>query len=973
MVAGAGHVQVHLLGTLRVRRGPDEIDLGPPQRRALLAALALAEGKPLCRDELVDLLWPDRPPATAENVIQTQIKNLRQVLEPDRRRRTPSAVLPTVGSGYALRINPDAIDALRFRRLVAQARTAHRCGDLTTLAGHASAALAMWQHPVADVPALRDHPQVAALVAEWRLIASWTAETAIAEGRAEDVVALLEEQARVHPLDEQIQLLLLRSYRALGRGAEALAAYDRFRKRLVEDLGADPGGELTELYDDLLQRSGSVAARAIAYGHEAAGQAGARGGHADPQPDRDSWWGRRRDACGHEVWRGPAQLPAEIGGFVGRDAELAELTEHSSAGRAGAIAIVGPAGVGKTSLALCWAHRVIADFPDGQLFADLHGADGSPVQPNVVLERFLRALDVPAGRIGGDVDSMAAEFRSQLADRRVLVFLDNAGSPAQIRPLLAGVGPSVTVITSRQRLDGLLLASRVRRITLGPLSPAEAACLLRPAAGQEAAPADLNRLAHLCDRLPLALRIAASRLDPAHGRGPAELASEMLNERTRLDQLAVDAGEVSVRAVLYTWMRSLDPPSRRLLHLVASHPGPSPSLPTCAVMAELSEVDTAGLAENLVRAHLVMRDDRGQYLMHDLVKLVAAEQARERSPGIAEALARLYVYYRDCANIADRMLRPNQRPNFASETEPVSFRNEREALAWLDEQAPNLVAAVYAAAVTHPQLAWQIAAAMFGWLFRRHSRHQWIELYERAADAAVRCGDRNGEAMVVGRLAAAYSSLGQTAAAIAVSERAYRLRSAMADGIGAATALLNKGAAQVDARQPEAAIVSLQLAGRIVEGLPNTEHLTTLRHCNLALAHRLAGRPQLAMQHSLLAQRGSQGRELAEILVTRANIFLDLHEPAEAGGLARRALEVATEQGDVALQAAAHDVLGAVGAALGDPAAARGHYRWALAAYERLGHADAGRLHESLSALDAVYGSVKVRPAESGPDHRGRG
>jgi DNA-binding SARP family transcriptional activator/tetratricopeptide (TPR) repeat protein len=922
-----GRLRVCLLGTVRAWSGPTPCPLGPPQRRAVFAVLALAAGQPVSRSELVNMLWPDAPPARAANVIQTHVKHLRQALEPDRSRRAASAVLPAIGSGYALRIEPSAVDALRFRDLVATAREARRAGEVTRLWQLARSATALWDTPVVDLPALAAHPRVAALVAEWQLLVGWYAEVATAQGRADEVVPILEEQARLRPLDEPVQVLLIRAYAALGRRSDAFAVYANVRRRLVAELGVDAGQELRSAYDELL------------HDHETPAAQPTRPADDPPNP--------------------PAQLPALVHDFVGRDAELADLDRApAGADRADLVAIVGPPGVGKTALGLTWAHRMADRFPDGQLYVDLRGfgAD-APLRPAVVLERFLRALGVaqPA-----DPEELAAQFRTHLASRRIVVFLDNAASTEQIQPLLPGQGASLAIVTSRQRLDGLVALHGARRISLGPLARPDAIDLIRrltPAAGGSGPATEvLTDLAEMCDRLPLAVRIACSRLDPLAGFGIATLASTMADERTRLDELATESGEISVRAVFATSMRALDPAAQRLLRLLSDHPGPRPSLAAGAAMGDLLPAAAQPVVAQLVAAHLLAPAGPAQFAMHDLVRLIAHEDARALPPAERDgAMRRLLAWYRDTADSADSQLRPGERPNFAAPPRPDAFPDEAGAHAWLDQEAANLVAAVEYAAGPYPREAWQIAAAMFGWLNRSHNRAQWVALYTIAVDAAERAGDASGEAMIAARLAVAYSQQGLTAEAVAACERAYRIRCGLGDPLGAASALLNLGAVYLDHGKPEPAIQWLHRAAtQLDDAGVEAGHFRMLLHSNLGEAHRLMRRFAAAARHYHVALEiglaTGKNHDSAQILVELSRLCLDTADAPGALMYAHRALDHAGQARDVVMRAEAQECAGRALLIQGDLAAARNALTAALTAYENMGHRNIGPVRALVNA-----------------------
>ncbi|GIJ72221.1 AfsR/SARP family transcriptional regulator [Virgisporangium ochraceum] len=921
-------LRVSLLGPVRASRGTAECALGRPQRRAVLAVLALAAGQPVSRDDLVNALWPETPPPRAANVIQTHVKHLRHVLEPGRPSRAASAVLPAVGSGYALRVAPSEVDALRFRDLVAAARAARRTGDTARVWQVARTAIDMWSTPVADVPAMAAHPRVAALVTDWQLLLGWYAEIATAWGRADEVVSVLEEQARLRPLDEPVQALLLRAYVALGRRAGAFAVYTEARRRLAAELGVDPGPDLRSAYEELLRNDSAPV--------KAAGKTG--------------------PAAARPV--APAQLAARPHDFVGRDTELARLDlATTGTGPAGVVTIVGPPGVGKTALGLTWAHRAADRFPDGQLHVDLRGAGtDAPLHPDVVLERFLRALGVAPQE---QPEELAARFRTHLANRRVIVFLDNAASVEQVEPLLPGQGGSVAVVTSRRRMDGLVALHGATRISLGPLPHRDALdLLLRLTDARSGSDTGmLTELARLCDRLPLAMRIACSRLDPAAGFAVPELTAAMADECTRLDELATESGEISVRAVYATAIGALDPASQRVLRLLSGHPGPRPSLAAAAVLCDLPVRAAKPVLARLVAAHLLVAVGPDRYGMHDLVRLIAREEADRAVPAAErdDATRRLLTWYRDTADSADSRLRPGERPNFTAPPRADVFPDRSSAFAWLDEEAANLAAAVEYAAGPHPRAAWQIAAAMFGWLTRRHHRSQWAALYTLAADAAGRAGDRAGEALIAGRLAAAHSQLGRTDDAIVACRRAYRIRRDLGDRLGAATALLNLGAVHLDRREPERAVGWLRrAAAELDDPAAGAGHFRMLLHSNLGQAYRLTRSFAAAARHLddalTLGLDAGKHRDSAHVLLELSRLRLDTGDSPGALAYAHRALDHAERASDAFVRAEAQECLGRALLVQGDAGAARGPLVAALTAYDSMGHRDADELRALVNA-----------------------
>ncbi|WP_170318794.1 AfsR/SARP family transcriptional regulator, partial [Allorhizocola rhizosphaerae] len=416
-----GTVLIQVLGTIRAWRDAEELDLGPAAQRAVLGLLALACGQPLGRNEIAAGLWPDRrPPASAANVIQTYVKNLRRVLEPGRARRAASTVLRQIGDGYALYA---PTDLLRFRTL--------------SNADSLEEALALWQGPpLADVPVLAAHPRVLALVDERHAALARYGELMLNSGRAAEGLSALEEAAEAQPLNEAWQALLIRAYQAAGRRSQAFAIFHEVRRRLVDELGVDPGLELMQAHASLLRHDSGADAMGLV----------------------------------------PAQLPADVPHFVGRSSELSQLDSVPG----GVVVVSGPPGVGKTALAVRWAHRIADRFPDGQLYLNLRGFDPG----GVVMDRadamrwFLDALGVPAERVPSTVDAQAALYRSRIAGRRMLIVLDNARDAEQVRPLLPGTPGCLVLVTSRNQLASLVAAEGARPLPLDLLGSAAARDLL---------------------------------------------------------------------------------------------------------------------------------------------------------------------------------------------------------------------------------------------------------------------------------------------------------------------------------------------------------------------------------------------------------------------------------------------------------------------------------------------------------------
>ncbi|MEO3752086.1 BTAD domain-containing putative transcriptional regulator [Streptomyces sp. B6B3] len=730
-------MRIQVLGPLRVWHGDDEIDLGPPGRRAVLGLLVLAGGEPVPRSELMDALWGDGPPASAVNVIQTHVKHLRRLLEPDRPARARSGVLPHRDGGYALRTDAAEADLPRFRCLMAEANAAERDGDPVRVAELLGEAIRLWRgSPLADVPLLAAHPKVAALAAERRAVVARYGEAMIAVGRVADALPALAEAAAELPLDEPTQARLIRAYHALGRRAEAFACYREARLRLAEQLGVDPGPEL-------------VAAHAALLRDDDASAGGARMAES-----------ARSRVGGRQPLRVPAQLPPDVAAFAGRATQLASLNRLvSGRGEAGAVtlaAISGSAGVGKSALAAHWGHRVRDRFPDGQLYADLRGhASGPPVRPIEVLARFLPALGVPAERVPADLESAAALLRTLLTGRRVLMLLDDAVSPEQVRPLLPGGPGCLVVVTSRERMLGLVARDGAHQVTLEVLSPAESGDLLARLLGPRRAGAEPRATAELaaaCAHLPLALRIAAANLVSHAGRRVAEQVAALRADNP-LAALEVPGDEsTAVRAAFDLSYAALPDDARRVFRLLGLLPGADCDVETAAALVG-TEPEAAGeLLGRLAAANLVESHAPGRYRFHDLLRHYAVGRARAEDPAaaLAAAVRRLHDWYLGATDRAAMLLYPHMLrlpADRGAARFPAALTARAGASGWLDAERGNLVATVRQAAATGPgATAWLLSDALRGYFWLGMHRVDWLATAEAGLAAARADGDDRAQA-----------------------------------------------------------------------------------------------------------------------------------------------------------------------------------------------------------------------------------
>jgi DNA-binding SARP family transcriptional activator len=751
----------HVLGPLQVTQADAPVVLGGPRERVLLAALLVEHGRVVSVDGLTQALWGDRPPVTARRQVAIGVSRLRKAFAAA---GAGPGVIATCAPGYL--VAGGWLDARCFEEHARQAHGALAAGDREEAAALLRTGLALWRgpalggidRPFAEIEAAR--------LEERRLLV--TEEHIALEldlGRPQELVGDLLALVRAHPLRERLRGLLMLALRQAGRRAEALAVYQDGRRQLVETLGVEPGPQLRAVHQALLRDEPA--------GHpdEPAGQQDVPPSpHGDPAP-RQRQAGRvqaGRVQAGPPV---PAQLPPDVRGFTGRHAELAALdglaaasgtAANGAGGRPLPIGIVaGVAGVGKTGLALHWSHRARCRFPDGQLYADLRGYDAGqePRPPAAVLDGFLRALGVPGNQVPGGLDERAALFRSVLHGRQVLIVLDNARAPEQVRPLLPGAGTCLVLISSRDRLDDLVAREGARLYALDVLSPIEASDLLSRMAGDHRIePATANRIAALCDRLPLAVRIAAARLAIHPHHAAADLADRLADEQRRLAELS--QAHRGVRASFALSYRELPPRAATLFRLLGLLDAADTAAWTAAALVGRSEQEAEDLLEQLVRAGLLEvagRDCAGQvrYRLHDLMRLYARERglAADSRAERDAAAGRFFGTALHLAERADRCLgNPFVFPLYDAAPRPepgetVVRRVLAGPVAWLEAEGTLLAGAVgQAARLGMAGYAWELTSALGQFLSTHRYTDAWQDCATRAVAAARAAGDVRGEA-----------------------------------------------------------------------------------------------------------------------------------------------------------------------------------------------------------------------------------
>ncbi|GHF58066.1 regulatory protein AfsR [Streptomyces mashuensis] len=671
MAGDTGHgrqLRFTVLGPVRAWRGEEQLSTGAPQQRALLAALLLRGGRTATAPELVDALWGEAPPHAALAALRTYASRMRKAFGPD------AEALVSESGGYAIRVAPGCLDTEEAERLAGEADKARSGGDRARARDLLNRALRLWDgEPLAGVPGPYAETQRARLE-EWRLtLLENRLDLDLDVGGHADAVSELTALTAAHPLRERLrELLMLALYRS-GRQAEALAVYADTRRLLAEELGVDPGPELSELHQRILQGDSDLIVHFSSADRPVAGPAFVR----------------------------PAQLPATVSDFTGRTSFVQELSEQlaTAEGRIMAVsAVAGIGGVGKTTLAVHVAHAARQHFPDGQLYVDLQGTGPVVAEPEAVLGSFLRALGIPDSAIPEGLEERSALFRSTLDSRRVLALLDNARDAAQVRPLLPGTEGCAALVTSRSRMVGLAGAHLV---DLDVMSPDEALVLFTRIVGEERVAPEREAAMDVvaaCGFLPLAIRIAASRLAARRTWTVASLARKLGDERRRLDELR--AGDLAVKASFELGYGQLEPAQARAFRLLGLADGPDISLAAAAALLGLPVEDTEELLESLVDTSLLESAAPGRYRFHDLVRLYArscAERDEQPPSERAAALSRLLDFYLATAAGVYVLERPGEQllKHLAPTTHPgLTFTDRGAASDWLFSEAGCLLACV---------------------------------------------------------------------------------------------------------------------------------------------------------------------------------------------------------------------------------------------------------------------------------------
>ncbi|NUT38962.1 MAG: SARP family transcriptional regulator [Thermoactinospora sp.] len=923
-----------ILGPLEVTRDGQPVPVSANQLRTLLAVLLVRTNRVVPWHELTYALWDEDPPEDPKGTVQTYVRRLRAVLGRER--------ITTHPHGYSLTAKPDEVDLDTFRLLVADARQvpgqAARI-DLLTRADE------LWAgEPLSGLSSTWLARHVVPGLVEERLQAlDLLLEARLATGDHAAVLPRLATLTREHPLRERLwRHLMIALYRS-GRQADALAAYDDLANLLATELGLDPSPELRDLRQAIL-----ISDPALAGAEERA-----------------------------EDWQVHAQLPLDVYPFVGRREALDRAGRVLLDRRRVPItALSGPPGVGKTALAVHLAHRLSSHFPDGQWFVSLHGASLRPRPPAEVLGALLRLAGVRPAEMPDGADERAAALRSALRDRQILLLLDDARNAEQVRPLLPGSAGSAVIVTSRTALAGLAALQGGTAITLDVLPPDEAATLitsLLDAPGEPAA--QVRRLAELCGYLPLALRIAAANVAARADLTVAALADRLGSREGALGLAAAGDPSTAVRASFAQAYRGLPSVAQTLFRRLGVVPGRDFTPDAAgALLGTDAAVPGAAVLEMLADASLLHRPSPGRYAFHDLLRLYAIEQV-ERDHDAPAALTRLLDRYQHLLDAAIRF-RHTPLTRLPRPVDESAFPDVASAMAWLDDERDNLMAALVASAAD-PALrprAWHLADGLRLYLSSEQHLADWRTAVATGLEAARIEGDHDAMAVMYQSHGALEQTRGHAAKAAELGSQALTHFRAAGHRLGEGITLVNIGLALDDQGEclrardsiqegidvlrtigppPLLDIALLNLSGvlvRLGELAPAVRHATesgevtrspsirrATRH-NLANAYRFLGRAEQAREEIRACLAMDDDRHTGFVLADAALLAADEGDLDAAGSFARRAMEVGRKAGRSAVAAAALRARAHVLRVCGDLGAAREHYWQALELAEVLGH-----------------------------------
>jgi DNA-binding SARP family transcriptional activator/tetratricopeptide (TPR) repeat protein len=847
-------VEYDILGDLVVRVDGTEAALGPTQRQCVLAALLVDANRVVSLDQIADRVWGESLPASATSTLRSYLSRLRHVLG--------GSVIERGPLGYKIVVGHGETDLDRYR-------------DAVT-AGEYEKAFDLWRgEPFAGLHTVWLDGVRRSLLDENFAARLDYHDVQLAAGGHAAILNGLVELCEVHPADERLHgQLILALYRS-GRQAEALDLYEAVRRRLADSLGVDPSPQLRDIHQDILT------------------------GPRTPAP----------------VQTRPRQLPPDIRGFVGRESPLAALSglldgldvTQPDFGPIVISAIDGAGGIGKTTLAVHWAHRVKHSFPDGQLYLNLHGyGPSAPLNPQDALETLLMALGVPSDRIPHSLSERSALLRSVLDGQRVLVLLDNAKDSEQVRPLLPGSN-SLVLVTSRAQLRGLSVREGASLLTLDLLSPSEALKLLGSVIGDERVHNEHQaaaELVELCARLPLAIRLAAEQA-ALHPSWPlSRVVRELRAQPNRLAALSFDEdANTDLRAVFAWSYEALKPDAARIFGLLGLFPGNDISAAAAAALAGTSASEVATPLRQLVTANMLAQRDDGRYELHDLLRVFAAREVVRDARDEQAAQERLIGWYIHTADNARGWLTgtAHQLPIPATPPEGITaleFADRRMAVAWYDTERDTLLKLVLDADGPGARRSAILVAQLFWHYFHlRGDYRNLMAAYEAALGYAVELGDEFLEAKCCNGLTLPYRFLKTVTDELRVCNRALHIFEQLGDVYQQSTALLNHSS-------------TYNRAGRHDEAIDSATRARDL---------------SLTLREPILA---------AMALNNHAESLVGLNRFADALAVAEQAAAEFRAVGELSRLVAGLETIAMVHAASGDHRAAITAYRDALTAAE---------------------------------------
>ncbi|MFF2196597.1 BTAD domain-containing putative transcriptional regulator [Streptomyces sp. NPDC058157] len=936
-------IRIELLGPVRAWRGTTPLALGPLRRQAVLAAMALRPGTTLSHEELLDRVWGPAPPGSGHRVLPTYVYALRKELDPGGTAYEESVIRSSQGR-YGMAADAVRLDVAELAEGAAQAQRVKASGDVAGAVTRLTDALALFRgEPLAGLPGPYARAERQRLSRRRSALRAERFACLLLLGRAREALDGLAALSAAEPYDESLLALHMRALYAEQRQAEALNAYQAMRGRLRDELGVSPGDALVGVYEAVLRRDddlllGPAVARHTTPPATAAGAtsrpataAGATSRPAGAPPATSPSAAATAGPVPPRPRRPVNELPGVPGLFVGREHERALLTAAFPPDSVAVAAVDGIAGVGKSALIVRAAQDLRERHPDGCLFVDLraHSPGRHRPSPQRVLRRLLRTIGTADSEVPADLDELTAAWRDATGPLRLLLVLDDALDSAQVTPLLPAGPGSLVIVAGRRRLTGL---DADRRVTLEPLEPDDAHALLGRLVGEERAAGEdaaARELARLCGGLPLALRIAGTRLQTRPAWTFAHLVGRMADDDRRLGELST--GERSLEAAFRPSYDQLTPARQQAFRVLGLTPAGEFDALAPAVMLGRPAAEIERMLESLVDTSLVQQPRPGRYRLHDLVR-VHARRLAEAVPGEAgparDAVLRLYTD-------AGRTASDWGARGFPTGPPPTgAFPDRAAASAWLDAGDADLTDVVgHAAALGEADHACWIAEALTDHFVRRGRYHEGRAALEVALPHADRAADRRMAPALRNCTGLVDILLGDAARARTAFDEALRLSRRRADRREEARALSGIGAAELNAGRPERALAPLATAVGLARLLED-EWLLAMALCVLGTAHRILGRPDDALRRLAEAADHAEvnGRPamISRALGSAAEVHLELGRFAEAAGLLRRAADLVQRAGDVPLTAITLSMLGTAEQGAGNLEAAMALHHEAL-------------------------------------------